>query len=527
MFSDPLISASTSRILQRSERQEDYEKVVDSFVDTGIVDQINNSNNQIIYGRRGTGKTHLLRYLQQKILDEPNRMCVYIDCRNLGSSTQFTDVNKPLQTRCLSLFKDILQLLSQSFLEELTKNVSDDEIQQKGLEILTELQKAVVDPKKEYIEGEILISEQLETARGAKFSISDRNLGIAIEGKKTSSAKTDSKINVISENKIFFPEIHVIIEQFLILTNRKAFVLLDEWSSLPYDIQPFLAELLKRGLIPLSNVVVKIASLEYRSNFFIHSGTKNTGLEIGSDISANIDVDDYYVYDKNPKEISDFFAEVLYRHINIDLPDNYLKEKYKIINGKTFVANVFNSVETFNELVRASEGVIRDLINLYTKAYFEVKKQKGQNIDKNIVIIVSQQWYEQDKERNLSEDLQKILTRIIREVIGEKKARSFLVPKNLENNIYLQQLFDLRVLHIVKRGYADKVNPGERYNIYTLDYGTYVDLIKTKNKPYEEYLIQDLSEENQNDIVVPFDDKRSIRRIILKERTLHLEDRNK
>ncbi len=406
----------------------------------------------------------------------------------------------------------------------MTVNTYDDGIQQQGFELLQDLQTAIIEPKKEYIEGEKSISEQSENTRGAKFELTTKSFNGAVGAKKTTGTKSDSKYNVVTENKIFFPEIHVIIQQFLAKTNKKAYVLLDEWASLPYDIQPYLAELLKRGLIPLSSVVIKIASLEYRSNFIIQNGTSNIGVEIGSDISANIDVDDYYVYDKNPKEISDFFSEVLYKHLKIDLPDNYLLENFRVSNGKTFVQKAFNSSDTFNELVRASEGVIRDLINIFTKAYFEAKKQKTQKIDKNIVISVSQQWYEQDKERNLSEDLLKILTRIIRDVIGEKKARSFLVPKHLENNKYLQQLFDLRVLHIVKRGYADKMNPGERYNIYTLDYGTYVDLLKTKNKPFEEYLLSEMTTETEQDIIVPFDDKRSIRRIILREELLQLEE---
>ncbi len=58
--------------------------------------------------------------------------------------------------------------------------------------------------------------------------------------------------------------------------------------------------------------------------------------------------------------------------------------------------------------------------------------------------------------------------------------RSFLLPKELASHPLIQRLFDLRVLHLVQRGYADKDRPGVRYNIYTLDYGTYVDLLKHK-----------------------------------------------
>lgn len=106
------------------------------------------------------------------------------------------------------------------------------------------------------------------------------------------------------------------------------------------------------------------------------------------------------------------------------------------------------------------------------------------------------------------------------EVIGNRKARSFLIRRELERNDVIQRLFDARVIHFVKRGYADKDNPGVRYNIYTLDYGTYVDLLKTAKKP-DGYLPLD-ENMSSRDIVVPFDDKRSIRRIILTEEMLKL-----
>jgi hypothetical protein len=90
----------------------------------------------------------------------------------------------------------------------------------------------------------------------------------------------------------------------------------------------------------------------------------------------------------------------------------------------------------------------------------------------------------------------------------------------LERNEYLQALFDARVIHLVRRGYADKENPGVRYNIYTLDYGTYVDLLATKSAP--EGFVNLEGEAQDPDLIVPFDDKRSIRRVILGDEVLQV-----
>ena len=45
----------------------------------------------------------------------------------------------------------------------------------------------------------------------------------------------------------------------------------------------------------------------------------------------------------------------------------------------------------------------------------------------------------------------------------------------------LRALFDARVLHVVRRGYSAQDEPGERYDVYVIDYGAYVDLIHTRH----------------------------------------------
>lgn len=92
-----------------------------------------------------------------------------------------------------------------------------------------------------------------------------------------------------------------------------------------------------------------------------------------------------------------------------------------------------------------------------------------------------------------------------------------MVPRELEKHPIVQRLFDSRVLHLVARGYADKDNTGVRYNIYNIDYGTYVDLLGTAKEP--EGFTED-GKESSSGFVVPFDDKRKIRRVILNEQVL-------
>jgi hypothetical protein len=244
------------------------------------------------------------------------------------------------------------------------------------------------------------------------------------------------------------------------------------------------------------------------------------GLEVGADIATGMDLDDHYVFDRNKDRVTKAFANILFNHVKSEVPEGYLSREYGITDSDKFVTTFFtNSTTSFQELARAAEGVARDLINIFSHAFFTSQRKDHGKIEKRTITEAAQQWFEQDKARELPSELSEALRRIVAEVIGKKKARSFMVPRELERDELLQRLFDSRVLHLVMRGYADKDNPGLRYNIYTLDYGTYVSLLGTSKSPeaFEEVAIV------EPDFVVPFDDRRSIRRIILTQNVLHPE----
>ena len=64
LVEDPVVQRAVSRVAVRAERQENVSQLVATFVDPGISVQLENDNNQILYGRRGTGKTHVFKAAQ-------------------------------------------------------------------------------------------------------------------------------------------------------------------------------------------------------------------------------------------------------------------------------------------------------------------------------------------------------------------------------------------------------------------------------------------------------------------------------
>ena len=72
--------------ISRRAESVDRKTLVKTFVDIGALFTVLSSrDHQIVYGRRGTGKTHALVYLAEQ---ESSRNCasVYVDLRNIGSS---------------------------------------------------------------------------------------------------------------------------------------------------------------------------------------------------------------------------------------------------------------------------------------------------------------------------------------------------------------------------------------------------------------------------------------------------------
>ena len=518
-LSDPVLMGAVSKIDLRSERQVDVDKLLETFVDTGVVAQLNNRNHQIFFGRRGTGKTHVLRVLEQRLRADPHNTVVYIDARTLGSSAQFSDDSKPLRIRCLALFRDILYPVKDALLERVVATAPARS--EEALEGLRELESSIHAPTvKQYATDRTATKTSTETNEGA-FSLGLTKAGVSLDTglQSLASSQDETKYRIETEDKVVFPALHDSLSRVLTLAETTAYILIDEWSTLPAEVQPYLAEFLKRGVLPNNQAVVKIAALEYRSHFRTSRGV---GLELGADISLTLHLDDYFVYDKSPEDVSQSLASMLYKHLSIGLPPNYLAEN-GIADASDLQTKLFTERKIFRELARASEGVARDFINIFNKAYFDAKKRQRNSIDRAAVIAAARTWFEQDKSQSLGDEQHRVLEAIVTQVIGAKKARSFLVPRELQNHPVLQGLFDARVVHLVQRGYADKDNPGVRYDIYTLDYGTYVDLIGTSKQPELNYQFH--SESDESDLVVPFDDKRSIRRIILPATVLEAAER--
>ncbi len=85
--------------VQRRAESVDRSTLVQTFVDIGALFAVLSSHDhQIIYGRRGTGKTHALLYVAEKA--RQGAIPIYVDLRNIGSSGGlYADASIPIPQR--------------------------------------------------------------------------------------------------------------------------------------------------------------------------------------------------------------------------------------------------------------------------------------------------------------------------------------------------------------------------------------------------------------------------------------------
>ena len=300
----------------------------------------------------------------------------------------------------------------------------------------------------------------------------------------------------------------VMTQFFKSINVDRLFFLIDEWSEIPIQIQPLLAELLKRAFIT-SKITIKIAAIPNRTRLMLDN---RTGLEDGGDIFGH-QLDYRFIYELHPDVTKKFFNELLYNQLSL-INKSLFKpffEQSRSQPNQSFI-NVFLANQALREILIASAGIPRDFLSIFINAYtnFVNRNTTQKHMAVTDIRTATVAWYEVDKKKAVesNQNAKIMLDKIIKEIIIDKKRCHFLIPEKYETNTILNDLIDLRIIHLRKRGISHKGNKGVPYNVYYLDYACY-----TSSNIYHNKINSNLL----NDIET-VDDFREIRRISLEDK---------
>ncbi|WP_461449731.1 ORC-CDC6 family AAA ATPase [Mucilaginibacter sp.] len=517
-----LINNTFLKLSKRAETY-DFDHLVKTFVDIGpLFTILSNRDHEILYGRRGTGKTHALAYLNNQ-KEQEGEIVINIDLRTIGSNGGiFSDSSIPVNQRATRLLIDTIAYIHDGIIDFVINDTSDYFDLSRISPISDTLADSISDIQ---VSGDVEIStsneqsnkESDKTKTGAKVDL--KNIGLNFDN-EIFTEKSDKQGYSIKRqgreyNRVHFSSVYTHFAALSQELKKHVWIIFDEWSEVPLDIQPYLSELIRRTILPNRLITVKIAAIEQRADFALYYPDQSRiGIEVGADVAASQNLDEYMVFDNDEEKSKEFFSSLFYKHfINLIEPNDL--NSLNINSPESLISQAFTQNNAFSEFVRATEGVPRDAINILGLAAMRAGNDK---ISMEDVRNAARSWYSRGKEKAISTNKKahSLLRWIIDEVIGKRSARAFLLKTNIKDKL-IDYLFDSRILHVIKENIAGKDEPGVRYNVYSIDYGCYVDLINTAKAPKGLFEVE--SDDDLNGvasyITVPQNDYRAIRRAIL------------
>jgi hypothetical protein len=352
---------AAERAVTSAKRAEDrqVERLRDTFVDSGVSTALESIDSQILYGRRGTGKTHALLYLAA-VLRAKGDLDVYVDLRTIGSPQGlFLGEQISVTERASRLLVDLLNQVHDSLLEVAFEDpeLIEDANFVNGLDALANSLATI------RVAGEVEVLREGESrdesgkSGGAELDILKPALTLrsGSDSRAATREATRETRRGTEEIRLNFADIATALRQIAnSLKTQRIWLLLDEWVSVPAEVQPYLAEFLVRCVLPLQPFTVKIAAIEQQSQFRMETETGQTiGFELGADLAANVNLDDFMVFEQNEAPARDFFRGLLFKHLTMGVEDN---DRIDGLNRETDLIRMgFTDRRAFDELVRAAE----------------------------------------------------------------------------------------------------------------------------------------------------------------------------
>jgi hypothetical protein len=542
-----------------------------TYVDPALTQQLASPNHQILYGRRGAGKTHALSVIEKRLLGRPSEVVIYADLRQLGDTR-----NQSPQEQAAVYIGDLLAIL----VHELTRRSGEGFAFARALpqleafrDVIQEQGFAIKETASEHAAGDS--SVRRASLRAALDPTSPRVSG-SLGSERESHTADRETISRIPVEQVDFTAVGSALRNLSRAANLKHLtLLLDEWSEVkPLETQPYLAEYIKRVFFPVEGLSVKIAAIQHRSRVGVRlaEGTVR-GFEESADLFPLTMLDETaFSYDRDPAGVEEMYAELLYRHLTVVLAqaategnrprapvapppggvrrwlarlrpgrrapayeedivsrvanelrrpdwgdtffeatgDIFMQAEFGVSGAADLVADMFAG-DAFRELVRGAQGVPRDFISLLQDAVFAAGAQR--QLTPKAMRATIRAFHTAKLERLRDDDAERpMLARLTQKVTG-RHARCFLADRDLTRSETFQALVDQRLLHRLQPRVPDPRDPARTYDAYSLDYGSYV-LLVAEGRLLDDDLSVGLVDESE-ETVVPFGDGRRMRRIVI------------
>lgn len=484
------------------------------FVNWELINKINNNANQLITGRRGSGKTHVLGTFEEFINDKrDNNIAIRISIMDVISKMGTPDVIPDDPTFAAkkgakALLENFLIIFFELFLDRITDYLdyylkaktekkeykailkkTDDLLERLMFTIelgreypLTKKAKKVlkkIKDKKGSLNGKAKI--------GLEAGQPSFDVGFSVEGKTGVAQEQESVIEVESLLRVDLYDVRKLILKILELSGiNTLYILIDEWMEIdkitPSNKQAHFAQLLKQLFFNHKRLAVKISSVWHQTTLYDKKDmAQSVGMQLHHDIMTGLDLDTAFLL--NEAEIISFCKELIFKRlshickeIRVMMRDNYIEDM--------FIEEIFDNARNFKTFVSASHGIPRDLMDLFHKCYLRIDRNFTKYcINYYVIAEESKNLYKIDKRKNIKpRSSAHQLLKIINQYLDKTERRLFIVEiEHAVRSNSLRKLIDEELIHQIPSAMTHR-SIMDSYKAYHIDFGNYVDCITTKKK---------------------------------------------
>ena len=496
------------RLPLRAGRQERF---LDLFADNRQLDLLLNPNWQVIYGRRGTGKTTLLGALQETVLNNfavERNLCVLINVYDCLLSPVGEEVSA--KVRALAYF--------QAFIENLSAKLMDFYLKKNHKPGLSGWLNGLSSRKSTIEDGLLNVAILAQTGRpvgaysryahtltgvdrdelehglrgGLRAGLAPASIGLS--GSLGSHAAHRRARSQAEEHRVESPAVprfdlvrKELVSLLDLMDVGTLYILIDEWPALDKscltEIQPRFAELLKRTFGGSRRFCVKIASSRHNARFSNRgNGHSYIGLEMNADVFEGTNLDHVFMEEI---ELDRFYQQMLFTRLTYCVDELKVfrakgSERGAMIPDQQFVLSIFADDDGFRELVKGAGGIPRDFLELFN----QLAHRHGYSVERlwrvgtvrgcvREVSVASKEY-----EIEYKSDADRVRVRIM-DVIGRTRSRVILIRRDdlVAHDAIVDELFEKRILH----QFPSSRVPGflrPRFAAFLIDYGQFLDWTK-------------------------------------------------
>lgn len=427
------------------------------YVDVGgHLGRVSSAQHQIVFGRRGSGKSCLLIHYRRRRAAQDGVLAMYVNADEVKNLS----------------YPDLLIRLLLSILESLPKSPRRRRFwkrkEQQPIERMVQELRSILEES-----DSVAVTQQTATERemGGTGSIRAGSIGASVQGgQKDSEAETAEfvrrKRDYLDRH---LQDIKSLLGDALGATEfRRGAVIVDDFYLIHTDVQPDVVDYLHQ-LLRGTDFYLKIATVRHRSRLARHGG-KVVGVELGQDVEAvNLD-----------QTFEDLGTTQDYLTAMVDSLGNQV--------GIESASSALVSSDGLFALTLASGGVPRDYLTIFMEAIQAARSdpQVGRVTPRSVYRGAARVSYRQ-KLINLRSDaggdaqqLEKVFTDLLEFTLKERRKTAFLVSQDEANqdeeaHELIQQLMDFKLIHVIVPDTSAASGREGRYEAYTLDAASFME----------------------------------------------------